>query len=77
MISLAEIIYLNTCRTDYLSPLLTPPQSQIVDHIFSRSIMVGQDTCRLSYSDLARLTRTSIATTARSIVDRRAKLTHF
>ena len=45
----------------------SPAKQAILDQIFSRTILVGQDACTLSYSDLNALTGMAIKTIARAL----------
>ncbi|MBI3592924.1 MAG: winged helix-turn-helix transcriptional regulator, partial [Nitrospirae bacterium] len=63
-----NILLLNIYRTDFLSPKLrSKTKNAIVDHLFSRTILVGKETCRISHSELAKLTGISVPTISRAM----------
>lgn len=63
-----NILILNIYRTDFLSPKLrSKTKNAIVDHLFSRTILVGKETCRISHSELAKLTSISVPTISRAM----------
>jgi DNA-binding Lrp family transcriptional regulator len=63
-----NIILLNIYRTDFLSPKLrSKTKNAIIDHLFSRTILVGKDTCRVSHSELAKLTGISTPTISKAM----------
>lgn len=53
--------------TDFLCPTLSPAEQTIALQIFSRTIAVGQDACRISHKDIARLTGLSDITVRKAI----------
>ncbi|HAK87645.1 MAG: hypothetical protein A2X55_08985 [Nitrospirae bacterium GWB2_47_37] len=63
-----NILLLNIYRTDFLSPKLrSKTKNAIVDHLFSRTIVVGKETCRISHSEFAKLTGISVPTVSRAM----------
>ncbi|GER94846.1 hypothetical protein A45J_2612 [hot springs metagenome] len=63
-----NIILLNIYRTDFLSPKLrSKTKNAIIDHLFSRTILVGKETCRISHSEFAKLTAISVPTISRAM----------
>jgi hypothetical protein len=53
--------------TDFLFPTLSPAEQSVVMQIFSRTWAVGEDSCRLSCGDLARLTGMTTLTLRKAI----------
>jgi hypothetical protein len=53
--------------TDFLFPTISSPKQSIVSQLFSRTILVGQEVCQISHSDLARLTGLTIITVRKAI----------
>ena len=65
-----KILIKNIYRTDYLAPQLGSAVKQaIVDQIFSRTVLVGKESVRLSFSDLSKLTGISTVTISRAMKD--------
>ncbi len=65
-----DIITKNIYRTDYLASQLGSAVKQvIVDQLFSRTILVGKESVRISLSDLSRLTGISTITISRAMKD--------
>lgn len=78
-INIRNIIMLNIYRTDYLASRLSTVQQVIVDQLFSRTILVGKESVRISYTDLSRLTGISFVTISKAmkglIKDKLVKIT--
>ena len=73
-VDLSQIILYNVFRTDFLARKVKSPAKQaILDQIFSRTILVGQEACTLSYSDLNALTGMAIKTISRALKELIAK----
>jgi hypothetical protein len=67
-VDFSQVLLYNVFRTDFLARKVKSPAKQaILDQIFSRTILVGQDACTLSYSDLNALTGMAIKTIARAL----------
>ena len=67
-VDLRQVLLYNVFRTDFLARKVKSPAKQaILDQIFSRTILVGQDACTLSYSDLGALTGMAIKTISRAL----------
>ena len=67
-VDFSQVLLYNVFRTDFLARKVKSPAKQtILDQIFSRTILVGQDACTLSYSDLNALTGMAIKTISRAI----------
>lgn len=68
MPNLKDIILLNIYRTDFLAPQLKGAVKQaIVDQLFSRTILVGKESVRISHSDISKLTGISTITISRAM----------
>ena len=73
-VDFSQVLLYNVFRTDFLARKVKSPAKQaILDQIFSRTILVGQDACTLSYSDLNALTGMAIKTIARALKELIAK----
>jgi|GEM_PF-762981 DNA-binding MarR family transcriptional regulator len=67
-VDFSQVLLYNVFRTDFLARKVKSPAKQaILDQIFSRTILVGQDACTLSYSDLNALTGMAIKTISRAL----------
>ncbi len=65
---LKELIIKNIYRTDYLAPRLGSAVKQaIVDQLFSRTVLVGKETVRISHADLSKLTGISSVTISKAM----------
>jgi len=63
-----DIIIKNIYRTDYLAPRLGGAVKQaIVDQLFSRTVLVGKETVRISHTDLSKLTGISPVTISKAM----------
>lgn len=62
-----QIILKNIYRTDFINPRLTVFQQAILDQIFSRTILVGKETVRLSFGHLHRLTGISTPAISKAV----------
>ena len=73
-VDFSQVLLYNVFRTDFLARKVKSPAKQaILDQIFSRTILVGQDACTLSYSDLNALTGMAIKTISRALKELIAK----
>ncbi len=73
-VDFSQVLLYNVFRTDFLARKVKSPAKQaILDQIFSRTILVGQEACTLSYSDLNALTGMAIKTIARALKELIAK----
>src|SRR5664279_4735862 len=67
-VDFSQVLLYNVFRTDFLARKVKSTAKQaILDQIFSRTILVGQDACTLSYSDLNALTGMAIKTISRAL----------
>ncbi|RMG02754.1 MAG: winged helix-turn-helix transcriptional regulator [Nitrospirae bacterium] len=68
MFNIKEIIIKNIYRTDYLAPRLDSAVKQvIVDQIFSRTVLAGKETVRISHADLSKITGISTVTISKAM----------
>jgi len=63
-----SILIKNIYRTDYLAPRLDSAVKQvIVDQIFSRTVLVGKETMRISHAELSKITGISTVTISKAM----------
>ncbi len=53
--------------TDFLFPTISSPKQSIVSQLFSRTILLEQESCQISHSDIARLTGLTIITVRKAM----------
>lgn len=62
-----EIILKNIYRTDFVNPRLPVLQQAVLDQFFSRTILIGRETVKLSLGHLQKLTGISIPTLSKTL----------
>lgn len=62
-----QVILKNIYRTDFVNPRLSVFQQVILDQMFSRTVLVGKETTRLSLGHLQRLTGMSVPAISKAI----------